>query len=336
MTVARDEVLDCVARSTESIWLSSPYLSAPIAEAINDRAPKGPGIERRLLTALTERSVRAGVLDVTALRLLRDAGWELRSIPNLHAKAVMADGREALIGSANLTIRGLGGGNLELGTWLPDTAIPDVRAQLAKWWAKADPIGEPELVRAEALLPYEVEDEGWSVGQPVRVATGRSLQATHRLREASPGTGYWLKAMYHGGPAAPPDWWEHQRWINDAHGRKHDGSVAYTVAGEPKRRPGYRTGDLIALYLVGPRILPAIYEVVSEPRFDVPFVRRHWPADAGTYGWVTDVALVLRVDPQLAPSLSATGIPGQALQGGRKRLSVAEFEAIREMIMAAK
>jgi hypothetical protein len=88
--------------------------------------------------------------------------------------------------------------------------------------------------------------------------------------------------------------------------------------------------------LVGPGVLPAIYEVISLPRFDVDFVRSHWPQDAGTYGWVTDVDLVLRADVERAPHLSALGITGQALQGGKKRLSVAQFAHVRALIESAR
>src|SRR4051794_13655234 len=107
VSVARDGILDAIGRSTQRIWLASPFLSRPISQALVDRAPKGETVQRRLLTAVTQRSVEAGVLDPEALGLLRASGWEVRSIPNLHAKALVCDAREALVGSANLTVGGL-------------------------------------------------------------------------------------------------------------------------------------------------------------------------------------------------------------------------------------
>jgi hypothetical protein len=334
VTVARDGVLEAVGRSTASIWLVSPFLSRPITTALIDRAPKGDGVERRFLTALTQRSVEAGVLDPEALALLEASGWELRSIPNLHAKAVVCDGREALIGSGNLTVGGLGGGNLELGSWLPTKDVSVVARHLDSWWSEAVVIDEQHLEQASSAQPKRARSSGWVVGHPLKVDEGDELRATRHLRERRDGGRWWLKAMYHETKDSP-DWWVRQPWINDAHGRTNDGGIRYTLAGEPARRPTYRRGDFVVLYLVGPGVLPAIYVVKSTPRFDIEFVKAYWPKDAGTYGWVTDVELVLRADPKKAPQLSATGIPGQALQGGKKRLTESEYTHIRQLIEAA-
>lgn len=335
VSVAQDDLLEAIGRSTTRVWLSSSFLSHAVAQAVVDRAPKGEAVDRRLLTALTQRSVEAGILDPHALELFRERGWQIRSIPNLHAKAALCDDHEALVGSANLTSGGLGGGNLELGVWLPAGDTRAVLRHLNDWWDKAADIEPVHLQRASRVYrPRGDHRDGWVVGEPLNVTEGERMRASRRLRSTRNGR-FWLKAMYHEGRNAPPDWWVHQPWINDAHGRTTDGRIRYTRAGEPARRPSYRRGDLVVLYLVGPSVMPAIYEVVSAPRFDVEHVRAHWPDDAGTYGWVTDVELVLRADLAKAPPLSRTGITGQALQGGKKRLTDAEFQRIRSLIEEA-
>lgn len=335
VSVVQDDVLEAVGQCTARVWLASPFLSAAVAQAMADRAPKGKPVSRRLLTALTQRSVEAGVLDPGGLAILQTSGWDIRSIPNLHAKAILCDTREALIGSANLTQGGLGGGNLELGSWLPSEDVIGVTSYLKRWWSAAAPVGPVDVQRASRHFPQGARrSTGWVVGRPVKLNKGTKLKAARRLRRPE-ARKLWLKAVYHEGRNAPPDWWVHQPWINDAHGRTTDGKIRHARTGEPARKPGYQLGDFIVLYLVGPSVLPAIYEVVSLPHFDVDFVRAHWPDDAGTYGWVTDVDLVLRADIAKAPRLSALGITGQALQGGKKRLSVSQFAHVRELIEAA-
>jgi hypothetical protein len=331
VSVAGDGVLAAVGRCTRRTWLASPFLSRPVAQALADRAPKGSKVDRRLLTALTQRSIEAGVLDPGAIALLRDAGWQVRSIPNLHAKALVCDRQEGLLGSANLTVGGLGGGNLELGRWLAPADVAAVARYLDDWWSRAAPVESRHLKRASRTYRQRRKSRGWVVGEPLEVNDGERLQANERLRSAPTG-GLWLKAVYHEGRDAPPDWWVHQQWINDAHGKTPDGNVRYTKSGRPAGRPRYRVGDFVALYLAGPGVVPVIYEVMSTPRFDIDFVKAHWPDDPGRWGWVTDVDLVLRADLNKAPPLSMTGISANSLEGGKKRLTHDQFQLVQRLI----
>jgi phosphatidylserine/phosphatidylglycerophosphate/cardiolipin synthase-like enzyme len=69
--------------------------------------------------------VRRGVLSLAGLETLRAAGFELRSVPNLHVKAAIVDTDWGLAGSGNLTVSGLAAhsnGNVELGIVLVLTA----------------------------------------------------------------------------------------------------------------------------------------------------------------------------------------------------------------------
>lgn len=51
--------------------------------------------------------MRRGVLSMSGLETLHAAGFELRSVPNLHAKTAIIDDDWGLAGSGNLTVSGL-------------------------------------------------------------------------------------------------------------------------------------------------------------------------------------------------------------------------------------
>lgn len=90
-------------------------------------------------------SVQVGALNPGALRLLKDEGWEIRSIRNLHAKLSIVDGFWGLVGSGNLTNAGLGStakGNVELGVTLSPEQIDAASSIYEGWWREADEITE--------------------------------------------------------------------------------------------------------------------------------------------------------------------------------------------------
>src|SRR4051794_29094916 len=107
LPVARDLLLAALVRARQSSWLASPFLSEEVARAIAAEARAGRARDRRLLTALTERSVVSGYLSARGLQRLLDAGWTVRSVPNLHAKVSIMDRSWGLVGSGNLTGAGL-------------------------------------------------------------------------------------------------------------------------------------------------------------------------------------------------------------------------------------
>jgi phosphatidylserine/phosphatidylglycerophosphate/cardiolipin synthase-like enzyme len=91
VTYARTELLAQVRQAKERVWLASPFLSRPVAEEIVAAVTESSAVERRLLTALVPDSVRTRVLDPAGLEALLDAGFELSSVPNLHAKLSLID-----------------------------------------------------------------------------------------------------------------------------------------------------------------------------------------------------------------------------------------------------
>ncbi len=72
---------------------------------------EGDACDRRFITALNSPAVEGGYLDPDAVEELLSAGFEARSLRNLHAKVLIADSTWGLIGSGNLTAAGANGGN---------------------------------------------------------------------------------------------------------------------------------------------------------------------------------------------------------------------------------
>ena len=63
---------------------------------------------RMLLVRWSLDDLLAGASDTAAVRMALGAGWSVRRDISLHAKIVLADARYAVIGSANVTSKGLG------------------------------------------------------------------------------------------------------------------------------------------------------------------------------------------------------------------------------------
>ncbi len=73
-------------------WLVSPFLTRSVSERIRDAVEQSSARERRLPTALSNRSLQVGVLDARALLVLHEGDFRLSSIRNLHAKVSIVDG----------------------------------------------------------------------------------------------------------------------------------------------------------------------------------------------------------------------------------------------------
>ncbi len=318
VTYARPELLARVRASEERVWLVSPFLSAPVAVEIAEAAKGAEARDRRLLTALTPRSVRAGVLSPAGLSALLGAGFEIASIPNLHAKVCLVDSGWGLVGSGNLTGSGLGGiegGNVELGVLL-DQAQRLAAADLVEaWWEeKAKPVTAGKVAEYAALPKFPpLPDEPASVGDPLQLAGREGLEAV--LAEdgaAASRRGYWIKSNYHREDDA--QWW-YRNWISD------------------HRRGPYEVGDLIVLYLSardgGPARCPAVVEVTSPSRLDPEWVRNHRDEQAADrWPYVTETAVVGDVPIASGAELSVVDKTGQSVQGGYCTISRGEFEKL--------
>lgn len=98
-------IVEQIAKITRSITIISPYVTLP---AVNE-------VIRSLPTKIKKRSLVTvppgveyvnGSVDVAALELLSQHGFEIRWLPDLHAKIYFLDEKFAFVGSANFTKSG--------------------------------------------------------------------------------------------------------------------------------------------------------------------------------------------------------------------------------------
>lgn len=326
LDIARDDLIESIRSARRRVWLTSPFLSKAVAKLIAEAAHFSRADDLRFITALGADPVRRGVLSVSGLEALHGVGFELRSVPNLHAKTAVVDDGWGLAGSGNLTVSGLGirgQGNVELGVVLSRSQVSAAARHFRGWWTLAEPIGEDNLAdygrwaSGRGSGQASAKDRGPVHGTPISAPPGRELSrlwAERKPRQSD--RGYWLKMLYYD-ERDLDRWWEEMEWVSDVH-RLRNGD------GEPLLRPSYRVGDLLVLYLVG-RACPAIAEVKKTPVFDPARVERDSNrSDANRWGWLTEIRVIHKTAAGLegAPDLDLLGVnPSSVRQHGHIRIS---------------
>lgn len=127
-----------LVRSAEcELVLCSPFVSRDGIDAVLSNQSRSFLEQGRvlLLTNLASKAVCQGATDPQAVRSLADSSHSVRIVhlPGLHAKVYIADGRRAVITSANLTAGGLSN-NIEFGLQVDQPlAVEDVRRQLLEY-----------------------------------------------------------------------------------------------------------------------------------------------------------------------------------------------------------
>lgn len=204
-------------------------------------------------------------------------------------------------------------GNLELGVTLGPDQREAAAAIVAAWWDAASPVDEATLKRAEEAaraLPkiiYSIDDLPPTAGSKSEIATRLLVEARDR--------DLWVKAVYDDG--ADPHW-PKRAWISSS----------------KRGRPSFEPGDLVLIYARGLHRCNAIVEVTSTSRFDPDFVESEgYPREnAERWPWVNDVTGLLAVDPPEAVPPAIVGFSAQGLQGGHKRLDLAQFAAATQYL----
>jgi hypothetical protein len=319
---ARDALLERIKKSRTRAWLVAPFLSGAVADEIIAAAEASDAGDLRLLTALTERSVRSRVLDAGGLRRLSEAGFEVRSLQGLHAKVSVID-RWGLVGSGNLTDSGLGGregrrANVELGVVLNQPQLSEAAALVDHWWRSAEEKTALDIAEYEGLPPYpqpkgELDEKGRSIGV---FGTGRLREI---LEEDPPAErSYWLDPNYH--DYSEEGWWRERGWVSD------------------RRDVGIRKGDLVVIYLAarngGPAKCAAVGRALGPAEKRPDFLRKERDAEAAErWPWVTDIEVIGDVPADDGVGLDVIGKTGQSLQGGPIAISRGDFETLAQALV---
>jgi hypothetical protein len=313
---ALDDLAAALRGGRSSLAIATPFLSLPVAELLIRSSAEGQARTRRLLTAVNVAAVEGGYLDPDAIRSFVDAGFDVRSLRNLHAKVVLVDRRWGIVGSGNLTVAGSNGGNAELGVVLDERQAAAAQGKhFDQWWEAAKPVDMAALRRLRRRKRPRSPERRQREGQGgfFRAAVGEELNAFASRKR---GSGYWLKIMYGSPERGRVAHWRGESWVSDRHTRRN---------GKVLGRPGYKVGDHLVIYLsrTEPKGCPAIVRVTDEPRFDPELVAAQgYPGDEETWGWVTPVRGVAAVPIARAPGLADLGVASTSVrQHGHIHLS---------------
>lgn len=308
LTAGYDALLELVTSATGEVRLASPFVSLPVATALAIRA-EGSAARWSLLTDLDPAAVANGYLSPKGLRRLMDAGVAVRSHRSLHAKVYLAGGR-GIAGSGNLTYAGLGAGtnpNLEMYVELSTDQSKAAQVALDGWWAQSAEVDEAAL--------RDVEDRARAVpdvivppSPPVGVETEVAQVAAELLAEAR-HVNLWAKAVYGDEEA---DWEGDDLWI----------------ASSKRGKPTFAPGDLVLIYAKDLHVCDAIVEIKAEAIWAPDIIAEDRPQeDADRWPWLNWVSGRLWVASANGITPADLGFTPQGLQGGHRRLDLAEFAA---------
>lgn len=142
--------------SSKKIKVFSPYITSPIVDNII------ADVSRRhceIYTSFSAWLFVSGASSLNTLRKLKDKGFTLYHLPDLHAKIVLVSGKFVSIGSQNLTYGGTT--NLESSVALTDFgSIKDVEEKLDEWINNRHEITTQMLIDMDELIeplltPYQ-------------------------------------------------------------------------------------------------------------------------------------------------------------------------------------
>lgn len=308
---ASDWLDDALDQANGDVVLASPYLTFDVCQRIAVAA-EASSEAWCLATTLDPSAVANGYLSVQGLKLLVDAGVEVRHVDRLHAKCMLV-GTRGMLGSANLTGAGLGSSavaNRELSVELDADDVERARTVVRDWPATvvnhADLAQLLEQSRRLTKTSSRMKERKLDAVSALHLA--EALLADARDSERS----LWLKLEY-GDPGL--DSWRGESWF----------------ASPKKGRPGFRHGDLVVVCAKDTRDCYAVVEVSAEPEWQ--------PADYAAWAAVNDPDALTRwpwinrTVPRLVPTtlmelkIEELGVRLQGLQNGHVRLQFDQFTA---------
>ncbi|MBN9105459.1 MAG: hypothetical protein J0I14_10690 [Propionibacteriaceae bacterium] len=307
VTAADQLLFDALEHATGDVLLVSPYLSYRVCERLAHLASAAP-VAWTLVTCRNAAAVNTGHLNVPGLRRLLGSGVNLEHVDQLHAKAYLAGDGFGLIGSANLTERGLGSAaqrNRELGVQLSPAEIADTRAIVLGW--DRTPLTSADL--------DQLEEEARQLSKPPRTrkaTTKPTVSTVDRLiADARDGRELWVKAEY--GASDPQHYQGPSRFASPS----------------PKRRPSFKPGDLAIIYSQGIHACYAVVEVTDEPTYDPEFLHSEGASaeDSARWPWISHTIPRLVPESVVEVKPEEIGVSTRALQNGHVRIDLAGFTA---------
>jgi hypothetical protein len=301
-----DDLAEAMRQAKSSVSIATPFLSFPVSAVLARAARDGRARKRRLLTAFNDSALDGGYLSADGLEAFMEADFEVRSLLNLHAKAVLIDKRWGLVGSGNLTGTGSDGGNAELGVVLSEAQAKEAQTKFFDhWWSKGIVLTVDDLrAKTHHLSPASqtpaahVKRQRRGKGGIFIVPPGEELANFSADRTGSP---YWLKIMYRPAEQTPVSYWRKTTWVSDA-GRS-DGAREIG-------KPTYAKNDHLVIYLAhgGHHACPAIFRVTEPAKWQPEIVAAENPGDENHRPWVTRVECIAAIPMNRAPSLSSIGV----------------------------
>jgi len=135
-------------RAATSLVLCSPFIGAKPCARVRERASGWPsGFQLLILTDLSRDNMLSGATDVAAIHGIAGAfpQTEIRFLPSLHAKVYVADEKEAVVTSGNMTESGLVR-NFEYGVRFTEPGVVrTIREDVLHYAALGSPIDLEQL-----------------------------------------------------------------------------------------------------------------------------------------------------------------------------------------------
>lgn len=103
-----DWLCSILSRTSRSLIVAAPYIQVNALRYILQDVRQAILSSLRVITCWNIDSILAGALDLDIYEYCRTSDIRLETTPHLHAKACIVDDMTAVIGSANITNRGLG------------------------------------------------------------------------------------------------------------------------------------------------------------------------------------------------------------------------------------
>lgn len=95
-----------LSNTRDCVQVISAFCKLPALQYVEDRLNKSV-ISKKLLVRFTLSDILSGTTDASLYEFCKEKGWEMFVLFNLHAKTYIFDNKHCIIGSANMTSRGL-------------------------------------------------------------------------------------------------------------------------------------------------------------------------------------------------------------------------------------